>query len=74
MAIKKVVGIPTPRVEGKDKVTGRAKYTVDVTLPGMLWGKVLRSPRVRIPPGEPNVDSALVGSRSLGGQGGVPKK
>jgi len=43
MAIKKVVGIPTPRVEGKDKVTGRAKYTVDVTLPGMLWGKVLRS-------------------------------
>ena len=44
MAIKKVVGIPTPRVEGKDKVTGRAKYTVDVTLPGMLWGKVLRSP------------------------------
>ena len=44
MAIKKVVGIPTPRVEGKDKVTGRAKYAVDVTLPGMLWGKVLRSP------------------------------
>jgi len=44
MAIKKVVGIPTPRVEGKDKVTGKAVYAVDVTLPGMLWGKVLRSP------------------------------
>ena len=44
MAIKKVVGISTPRVEGKDKVTGKAVYAVDVTLPGMLWGKVLRSP------------------------------
>ncbi|MBI2985539.1 MAG: xanthine dehydrogenase family protein molybdopterin-binding subunit [Deltaproteobacteria bacterium] len=44
MATKKVVGNPTPRVEGEDKVTGRAKYAVDVTLPGMLWGKLLRSP------------------------------
>lgn len=44
MAIKKVVGNPTPRVEGEQKVTGHALYAVDVTLPGMLWGKVLRSP------------------------------
>jgi CO/xanthine dehydrogenase Mo-binding subunit len=44
MAQKKVVGNPTPRVEGEDKVTGKAVYAVDVTLPGMLWGKVLRSP------------------------------
>jgi CO/xanthine dehydrogenase Mo-binding subunit len=40
----KVVGRPTPRVEGEEKVTGGAVYTVDVTLPGILWGKVLRSP------------------------------
>ena len=39
-----VVGNPTPRVEGELKVTGKAMYTVDRTLPGMLWGKVLRSP------------------------------
>lgn len=39
-----VIGRPTPRVEGEEKVTGRAVYTVDVALPGMLWGKVLRSP------------------------------
>ena len=39
-----VVGHPTPRVEGELKVTGKALYTVDRTLPGMLWGKVLRSP------------------------------
>ena len=44
MAMKKVVGNPTPRVDGAEKVTGRAVYAVDVTLPGMLWGKVLRSP------------------------------
>jgi CO/xanthine dehydrogenase Mo-binding subunit len=44
MANKKVVGNPTPRVEGEQKVTGHAIYAVDTTLPGMLWGKVLRSP------------------------------
>jgi len=41
---KKVVGVATPRVEGVEKVTGAAAYAVDVTLPGMLWVKVLRSP------------------------------
>jgi len=43
-ASKQVVGNPTPRVEGELKVSGEAKYAVDVTLPGMLWGKLLRSP------------------------------
>ncbi|MGZ8479894.1 MAG: molybdopterin cofactor-binding domain-containing protein, partial [Candidatus Binatia bacterium] len=41
---KQVVGNPTPRIEGELKVSGQAKYAVDVTLPGMLWGKLLRSP------------------------------
>jgi CO/xanthine dehydrogenase Mo-binding subunit len=41
---KQVVGSPTPRVEGELKVSGQAKYAVDVSLPGMLWGKLLRSP------------------------------
>ncbi|MGH7773097.1 MAG: xanthine dehydrogenase family protein molybdopterin-binding subunit [Candidatus Binatia bacterium] len=44
MADKKIVGMATPRVEGEDKVAGKAVYAVDVTLPGMLWVKVLRSP------------------------------
>jgi CO/xanthine dehydrogenase Mo-binding subunit len=44
MATKKIVGNPTPRVEGEQKVTGKAVYAVDVTLPDMLWGKILRSP------------------------------
>ncbi|MDR3567310.1 MAG: molybdopterin-dependent oxidoreductase [Syntrophobacteraceae bacterium] len=38
------VGRSIPRKDGPIKATGRAKYTVDVALPGMLAGKVLRSP------------------------------
>jgi carbon-monoxide dehydrogenase large subunit len=41
---KQVVGNPTPRVEGETKVNGQAQYAVDVVLPDMLWGKLLRSP------------------------------
>ena len=35
---------PGPRVEARDKVTGRAKYTVDIALEGQLEGAILRSP------------------------------
>ena len=38
------VGQPIGHVEGPDKVTGRARYTADIALSGMLWGKCLRSP------------------------------
>ena len=40
----KIIGHPTQRLEGPDKVSGRAVYAADVVLPGMLWAKVLRSP------------------------------
>jgi CO/xanthine dehydrogenase Mo-binding subunit len=39
-----VVGQPYPRVEGADKVSGRARYAMDQRLPGQLYGRVLRSP------------------------------
>ena len=39
-----VVGRPETRLDGADKVTGKAVYTVDVELPGMAHGKILRSP------------------------------
>ncbi len=32
-----------PRLEGPLKVTGRAKYTYDIKLPGMLWGRMVGS-------------------------------
>jgi len=44
MKNQRIVGNPTPRVEGIEKVTGKAVYAADVTLPDMLWGRVLRSP------------------------------
>lgn len=44
MAEKRVIGNPAPRVEGEQKVSGEARYAVDVALPGMLWVKALRSP------------------------------
>jgi xanthine dehydrogenase molybdenum-binding subunit len=39
-----VVGKNFPRKDASEKVTGRAKYTADISLPGMLYGKILRSP------------------------------
>ena len=38
------IGQPIGHVEGPAKVTGHAQYAADVTLPGLLWGKCLRSP------------------------------
>lgn len=32
------------RTDGEQIVTGRARYTVDITLPGMIFGKILRTP------------------------------
>ena len=40
----KVVGTTPLRHDGADKVTGRAQYGADIQLPGLLHGKVLRSP------------------------------
>ena len=39
-----VVGSRPIRHDGNDKVTGRARYSADITMPRLLHGKVLRSP------------------------------
>jgi 4-hydroxybenzoyl-CoA reductase subunit alpha len=38
------IGMPTPLIDGIDKVTGRARYTADIAAPGALVGRILRSP------------------------------
>ena len=38
------IGKSVPRIAGRAKVTGAARFTVDVKLPGMLHGRLLRSP------------------------------
>ena len=40
----KWIGQRTIRPDGVDKVTGRAAFAADTTMPGMIWGKILRSP------------------------------
>ena len=40
----RAIGQSVTRGEGPDKVTGKSVYAADVALPGMLWGKALRSP------------------------------
>jgi CO/xanthine dehydrogenase Mo-binding subunit len=40
----KFVGQSLPRVDGVEKVTGKAKFVGDLFIPGMLHGKILRSP------------------------------
>ena len=38
-----VVGKPIPRIDAYERVTGKAQYTGDLQLPGMLYARVLRS-------------------------------
>src|SRR5439155_6056877 len=40
----RVVGTRPIRPDGVDKVIGRAAFGADMTMPGMLWGRVKRSP------------------------------
>ena len=39
-----VVGKSLTRVDGIAKATGRAKFTYDMELPNMLWGRILHDP------------------------------
>ena len=67
-------------VDGYAKVTGRATYTFDVKLPGMLYGKILRSPHphariISIDPTEalklPGVKAVVTGKDTLGVKQGI---
>jgi len=40
----KIIGREQPKIDGFERVTGRAAYTLDIHLPGMLYARVLRSP------------------------------
>src|SRR5579863_3359540 len=55
----KVIGTRPIRPDGEDKVTGRAKYGADYTFPGMLHGKVLRSPHAHANIKSIKIDKAL---------------
>jgi CO/xanthine dehydrogenase Mo-binding subunit len=50
MSTERIVGKSVPRLEGRDKVSGQARYVDDIALPGMLYGATVRSgiPRGKI--------------------------
>jgi CO/xanthine dehydrogenase Mo-binding subunit len=55
----RIIGSRPIRHDGVDKVTGRAKYGADYAFPGMLHGKVLRSPHAHARIKSINVQRAL---------------
>lgn len=46
------IGKPVPRIDVRDKSTGRAQYTIDLTVPDMLLAAVQHAPRLGLEPGE----------------------
>ena len=53
------LGKPIPQVNALAKVLGRSKYAGDIHLPGMLHGKVLRSPYAHARIVHINIEAAL---------------
>ena len=63
----KWIGKNTVRPDGVDKVTGRAKFGADFTLPGTLVGKILRSPHAHAVIKNINIEkaAALAGVKAI---------
>jgi len=53
------IGAYVPMVDGPDKVSGRAKYTADLVAPGLLAGRIFRSPYSHAEILEVDVSAAL---------------
>ena len=62
-----VAGLPLPRLDGTAKTTGRHVYGADFALPGMLYGKVLRSevPHAKIVRIDTSRARAMTGVRAV---------
>lgn len=67
MTTYSVVGKPVTREDGPDKVSGSHLYPADVILPGMIWGKVLRStfPHAKILNIDTSRAASLTGVRAV---------
>jgi len=62
-----VIGRPTPKMDARVKAAGRAEYADDIVMPGMLHGKLLRSPHphARIVSIDTSRAAALPGVRAV---------
>jgi CO/xanthine dehydrogenase Mo-binding subunit len=72
---EQIVGTSVPRKEGRDKVTGRAQYIDDMSLPDMLYGATVRSsiPRgkikqIKFAPGIPWDEFVIVSAKDIPGK------
>ena len=70
-----VVGTRPLRLDGADRVTGRALFGADVRMPGMLYGAILRSPHAhaRIVSIDTSQAEALPGVRAVATAADLPK-
>lgn len=70
------VGANIKRRDGVDKVTGQGLFTSDITLPGMLYAKILRSPHphARIKSIDTSEALAIRGVRAVATHEHCPKK
>jgi CO/xanthine dehydrogenase Mo-binding subunit len=75
MEKENIIGFPAPRKEGRDKVTGKARYIDDITRPNMLHGATVRSsiPRGKIKnfsfaPGIPWDEFVIVSAKDVPGK------
>ena len=71
----RVIGKSVPRKEGREKVTGRAKYVDDLKFPGMIFGATVRSPAARgrilgihFEPGIPWEEFTVVSAKDIPGK------
>ena len=63
----RTVGHRLPRLDGAGKATGKARYGVDQSLPGMLYGKLVRStvPHARLRAIRTDTAGAMPGVRGI---------
>src|SRR5580700_7933916 len=71
----RVIGKSVPRKEGREKVTGRAKYVDDLKFPGMIFGATVRSTAARgrilgihLDPGIPWEEFTVVTAKDIPGK------
>ena len=59
LEVGRIVGAPVERKEDAALLTGQAKFVDDMSLPGMVWMAVVRSPYAHARIANVNVDGAL---------------
>lgn len=72
----RVVGTRVRKLDGGERVTGRIRFVTDIRLPGMLTGRILRSPHphARVRSIETATAQALPGVRAVIHAGNVRQK